>query len=78
MFEKALDVYASSPHLLQNEIARTTYKKGCTLFDMGRKELGLEDIKAAESIRQSIIAAEDWAPATGEADFDEIVQFWTR
>lgn len=78
MFNDALDVYNISPHLLKNEIARTRYKIGCLYQDMGERAKGHEEIVAAERMRQDIVPAEKWAPARGEVDFDEIVQFWTR
>lgn len=39
---------------------------------------GRLEITEAEKIRQLLVPAEKWAPATGEEDFDDIVQFWTR
>jgi len=76
--EKALDIYTAQPSIFKNEIARTKYKLGCVLQDMGSNEEGIELMKVAEQLRQEIVAPEKWEPAKGEEDFDEIVQFWTR
>ena len=75
---KALDIYTAQPTIFKNEIARTKYKLGCVLQDMGDNEKGIELIKVAEQLRQEIVPPEKWEPAKGEEDFDEIVQFWTR
>ena len=76
--EAALEVYENTPHLFRNEIARTKYKMGCIYQDMGDMAKGRAEIRKAERMRQEIVSAEDWAPARGEEDYDEIVQFWTR
>lgn len=78
MFEKALNIYESQPHLYKSEIARTKYKIGCLKQDTKHHSEGAALIREAERIRQQIVPAEDWEPAKGEEDFDNIVQFWTR
>jgi hypothetical protein len=78
MFEGALEIYTRKPQLLKNEIARTKYKLGCLLQDMGKHSEGSVLVREAEGIRQQIVPPEDWEPAKGEEDFDNIVQFWTR
>lgn len=75
---QALEVYNSSPGLLKNEIARTRYKRGCVYQDMGDRDKGGQEIREAEKMRQEIVPPEKWVPASGEEDFDAIVQFWTR
>lgn len=76
--EEALDIYTAQPIIFKNEVARTKYKLGCILQDMGYTEKGTDLIKVAEQLRQEIVPPEKWEPAKGEEDFDEIVQFWTR
>ena len=78
MFDRALDIYTSQPRLFKNEIARTQYKKGCLLQDMGNFEEGTKLIRNAEKARQTIVPPEKWEPEHGEEDYDSIVQFWTR
>ncbi|KAL4936544.1 hypothetical protein BDV06DRAFT_91444 [Aspergillus oleicola] len=78
MFEKALDIYASHPKVYRNEIARTNYKMGCLKQDTKHYDEGTALIREAERIRQEIVPPEEWEPAKGEEDFDNIVQFWTR
>lgn len=77
-FESALKIYESTSHLFKNEIARTKYKIGCVHQDMGDSVKGREQITVVEKMRQEIVPAEDWAPARGEQDYDEIVQCWSR
>ncbi|KAK9769980.1 putative NB-ARC domain-containing protein [Seiridium cardinale] len=78
MFGEALSIYEEQPRLFPNEISRTKYKLGCTQQDMGMAEKGSQVIREAEALRQQIVPPENWEPATGERDLDEIVQFWTR
>lgn len=78
--EKALEIYTAQPVIFKNEVARTKYKLGCVLQDMGGDsvERGTGLIIEAEQLRQDIVPPEKWEPAKGEEDFDDIVQFWTR
>lgn len=76
--QEALKVYDKTPHLYKNELARTKYKIGCVRQDIGDSEAGIELIREAERVRQEIVPWEDWEPAKGEEDFDEIIQFWSR
>ena len=78
MLEKALGIYLINPEHLKNEIARTRYKRGCIYQDMGDRQRGTVEIREAERMRKEIIGSENWQPATGEEDFDAIVQFWSR
>lgn len=71
-------MYTGQPQIFKNEIARTKYKLGCALQDKGDLEKGSELVREAESLRKEIVSPEDWEPAAGEEDFDDIVQFWTR
>lgn len=78
LLTEALATYESEPTYFRNEIARTSYKLGCVLQDMGELAEGLNRLIRGEQLRQDIVPPETWAPATGEEDFDEIVMFWSR
>lgn len=76
MLEQALSVYNNDP-LYRNEIARTTYKLGCTLQDSGDILRGQGEIDKAEKLRRQIMphaTDED----VDESTFDKLVMFWSR
>ena len=76
MLEQALSIYNNDP-LYNNEIARTTYKLGCTLQDSGEMSKGRMMIEKAEMLRCQILGG---APDqdVDEESFDKLVMFWSR
>lgn len=76
MLEQALGIYNNDP-LYRNEIARTTYKLGCTLQDSGDMLRGQGAIDKAEKLRRQIMPdATD--EVIDESTFDKLVIFWSR
>lgn len=76
LLNRALAVYEARPTWYRNERARTKYKLGCVLQDMGKMEEGSQLINDAEQIRRDILGP-NILPG-GERDFDELVMFWSR
>ncbi|KXX77252.1 Protein SERAC1 [Madurella mycetomatis] len=76
LLNRALAVYEARPTWYRNERARTKYKLGCVLQDMGKIEEGSQLINDAEQIRRDILGP-NVLPG-GERDFDALVMFWSR
>ena len=76
MLEQALSIY-NNDSLYKNEIARTTYKLGCVLQDLGEMSNGRIEIEKAETLhRQMLSGAPD--QDVDEESFDKLVMFWSR
>ncbi|KAH6658972.1 P-loop containing nucleoside triphosphate hydrolase protein [Truncatella angustata] len=76
LLNQALAVFEARPTWYRNERARTKYKLGCVLQDMGKVEDGSQLINEAEQIRRDILG-----PGVSPGDehhFDELVMFWSR
>ncbi|KAH8203220.1 hypothetical protein TruAng_002625 [Truncatella angustata] len=73
LLNQALAVFEARPTWYRNERARTKYKLGCVLQDMGKVEDGSQLINEAEQIRRDILG-----PGVSPGDehhFDELVMF---
>ena len=78
MLETALGIYRlSKSNFYRNEIARTTYKLGCVLFDSGNTIRGRQTQLEAKELRREILGS-DCSPAKSEDDYDDLVMFWSR
>ena len=76
MLQQALNIYNNDP-LYNNEIARTTYKLGCTLQDSGEMSKGRMMIENAEMLRCQILGGSP-DQDVDEESFDKLVMFWSR
>ena len=76
MLEQALSIY-NNDSLYSNEIARTTYKLGCTLQDLGEMSKGRTEIEKAETLRRQI-SGDAPDQEVDEESFDKLVMFWSR
>lgn len=77
--ERALSVYrsGSDQSFRQGEIARTTFKLGLVLAEMGMEKESKEHLSEATNIRKSLLR-ERFAPTMDEKAFDELVSLWAR
>jgi len=59
------------------EIARTKYKRGIMLRQLGQVGEGEKLMTEAESLRR-VILGKDWFPAVGEVSYDCLISLWAR
>lgn len=76
MLGTALGIYERS-RLFRNETARSIFKYGCVLQDAGRYVEGRKQILEAEKMRCRALGT-NCTPTTSEADYDDLVMFWSR
>ncbi|KAK0730143.1 hypothetical protein B0H67DRAFT_560920 [Lasiosphaeris hirsuta] len=76
LLNRALAVFEARPAWYRNERARTKYKLGCVLQDMGKLKEGTRLVNEAEQIRRDIVGPN--ALPGDERDFDMLVMFWSR
>jgi hypothetical protein len=62
----------------KNDVARTTYRLGSVVQDMGDLAKGRSLIHDAELLRKTLVPPEDWDPEPSEDCYNNLIMFWSR
>ncbi|KAK8052676.1 hypothetical protein PG996_011977 [Apiospora saccharicola] len=78
LIDQALHVWSVDNAAYLPEIARTTFLKAKVALALGNETEALDLYKQAASLRKSLTSQPKKHDQLGEADFDELVTFWSR
>jgi hypothetical protein len=78
LINQALKVFSGRPRY-RNELARSTYKAAQLSQEMGLDDKAAQEFQEAFSIRQKLVPKDKrHMEDLREADYDELVVFWSR